>query len=187
MLIEHRKTKDRQADNPTGGTAICRTTNNNANSALSICKINIVIKSNFKPIPYSHEWDNCNSFVKKIYLLPCFRQCLMGLCSICGDVTVLNCPILAYHNSVGEAASGFCKWKKNIVVVIWITHLWFFFFNYAIQSQWYPRQWYTFLLANDVLPHAMSCPTYCLVWLMIPILFIPVIMQEKGLDYFLNW
>ena len=24
MLIEDRKTKDRQADNPTGGTAICR-------------------------------------------------------------------------------------------------------------------------------------------------------------------
>ena len=32
MLIEHRKTKDRQADNPTGGTAICRTTNHDANS-----------------------------------------------------------------------------------------------------------------------------------------------------------
>ena len=32
MLIEHRKTKDRQADNPTGGTAICRMTHHDANS-----------------------------------------------------------------------------------------------------------------------------------------------------------
>ena len=33
MLIELRKTKDRQADSPTGGpTAICRTTNHDANS-----------------------------------------------------------------------------------------------------------------------------------------------------------
>ena len=32
MLIEFRKTKDRQADNPTGGTAICRTTNHDANN-----------------------------------------------------------------------------------------------------------------------------------------------------------
>ena len=30
MLIEHRKTKDRQVDNPTGGTAIFRTTNHDA-------------------------------------------------------------------------------------------------------------------------------------------------------------
>ena len=32
MLIELRKTKDRQADSPTGGTAICRSTNHDANS-----------------------------------------------------------------------------------------------------------------------------------------------------------
>ena len=32
MLIELRKTKDRQADSPTGGTAICRTTNHDANN-----------------------------------------------------------------------------------------------------------------------------------------------------------
>ena len=32
MVIELRKTKDRQADSPTGGTAICRTTNHDANS-----------------------------------------------------------------------------------------------------------------------------------------------------------
>ena len=32
MLIELRTTKDRQADSPTGGTAICRTTNHDANS-----------------------------------------------------------------------------------------------------------------------------------------------------------
>ena len=32
MLIEHRKTRDRQADNPAGGIAICRTTNHDANS-----------------------------------------------------------------------------------------------------------------------------------------------------------
>ena len=30
MLIEHRKTKDRQVDNPNGGTATCRTTNHDA-------------------------------------------------------------------------------------------------------------------------------------------------------------
>ena len=32
MLIELRKTKDRRADSPTRGTAICRTTNHDANS-----------------------------------------------------------------------------------------------------------------------------------------------------------
>ena len=32
MLIELRKTKDRRADRPTGGTAICRTTDHDANS-----------------------------------------------------------------------------------------------------------------------------------------------------------
>ena len=32
MLIELRKIKDRQADSPTGGTAIWRTTNHDANS-----------------------------------------------------------------------------------------------------------------------------------------------------------
>ena len=32
MLIELRKTKDRQADSPTDGTAICRTKNHDANN-----------------------------------------------------------------------------------------------------------------------------------------------------------